>query len=80
MRLHRVRQSGDSGVSLAEVLVALFVISIVMTGAAAFFIQSLKVSGTQQQRQNSVVVANQAIEAVRAVKADRLLMGRSQAK
>jgi prepilin-type N-terminal cleavage/methylation domain-containing protein len=69
---------GDDGVSLLEVIVALTIIGMVMVSAAAFFINGLHNGNLQTQRQASVTLANQAVEAVQAVAPDKLLAGRTQ--
>lgn len=75
-RLHGRR--GDEGVSLLEVIVALMIIAGVMVSAGAFFINGLHNGNLQTQRQAAVTLANQAVEATRAVTFDKLLQGRTQ--
>ena len=72
-------QRGDDGISLVEVIVALLIMALILGAAVAFFLTSLQVSGLQSQRQSAVVLTNQAIERVQAVKPSDLLVGRSQA-
>ena len=72
------RLAPEVGTSVIEVIVALFVVALVMTGAGTFFFNSLKNSGLQSQRSTAVALTNQALEKVQAVKPDQLLIGRSQ--
>lgn len=69
----------DDGISLVEVIVALLIMALILGAAVAFFLNSLKVSGLQSQRQSAVALTNQAMERVQAVKPSDLLVGRSQA-
>lgn len=73
----RSRRRDDDGLSLVEVIVALFIVAVVMTTSALFFINGLKNSSLQVQRQTAVTLANQALEAVQAVKPSSLLKGRT---
>jgi type II secretory pathway pseudopilin PulG len=61
-----------------EVMVALGLIAIVMAGAGTLFIQSMQSSKQQQQRQVASMLADQAIEMVRAHLPSTLLNGRTQ--
>lgn len=70
---------GDDGISLIEVIVALFVIGVVMTSSAVFFVNGLRTNGLQTERQTAVTLADQALEAVQAVQPGKLLVGRTQA-
>jgi prepilin-type N-terminal cleavage/methylation domain-containing protein len=70
------RASGDDGFSLLEVLVALTVIGIVMSGVAPFLVRSVSVVGQQRTQQVAVEVANDALERVRALSPSSLLAGR----
>lgn len=69
--------SGEDGMSLVEVIVALVILAVIMTSSALFFINGLKNSSLQSQRQTAVTLANQALEAVQAVKPENLLKGRT---
>jgi prepilin-type N-terminal cleavage/methylation domain-containing protein len=70
--------SGDSGFSLIEVLVAIFVIGTVMAGVAPFLVRSLVVSVHQRSEQVAIQVANDALERVRALDPSSLLTGRGK--
>ncbi len=69
----------DEGLSLVEVMVSLLVLAVVMTAAAAFFINSLKTTNGQSQRQTAITLANQALEKTQAQTPAALLTGRTQA-
>ena len=71
--------SSDAGFSLMEVIVAVFILTIVMAAATAFFINNAHSVGGQSQRQNAVYLADQQLEAVRSVPADKLVKGRTLA-
>jgi len=83
------RHTGDdSGFSLIEVVVALFLLGIVAAAALAFFVRAMQNSTHMQRSQASVAVANQAMELARSVSAREvdtanhvsgLLIGRSSA-
>lgn len=62
-----------------EIMVALGLIAIVMAAAGTLFIQALQNSKQQQQRQVASILADQAIEVVRAHLPSTLLNGRTQA-
>jgi prepilin-type N-terminal cleavage/methylation domain-containing protein len=69
----------DSGFSMIEIVMALMIIAIVMTGALAFFINNLRSVNGQTQRQQAVNLANQQIEKVQSLPIDSLVTGRTQA-
>jgi len=80
------RGSADSGFSLIEVVVALFLLGIVAAAALAFFVRAMQNTNHLQRSQASVAVANQAMELARSVTAREvdttnhvsgLLIGRS---
>ncbi|MEU7907046.1 putative Ig domain-containing protein [Actinoplanes sp. NPDC049118] len=72
--------AGDGGFTLIEVLVALAVITMVMTAATPFIIKSVIVVAEQRSQQTAVQLASDAVERVRAIKPEFLLKGRSQQK
>jgi prepilin-type N-terminal cleavage/methylation domain-containing protein len=84
----RARQtsSGDGGFSLVEVVVAMALLTIVMTALAAFFIRGQTASNGLQRRESAIALANQTMEQVRSVSPgldasglNKLVTGRSQA-
>lgn len=76
---HATPAQGDAGMSLIETLVSLFVVGVVMTAAAAFFVSGLAHNTLQTQRQSATTLANQALEATQAVDPRLLVSGRTQA-
>lgn len=78
--LHRAAPPDpEAGVSMVEVIISLFIVGVVMTASAVFFISGLKDGSVQGQRQTAVSVANQALEAVQAVNPKQVLTGRTSA-
>lgn len=73
------RTGGDDGVSLIEVLVAMLVLTVVSTSAAAVFVSSLRTTTEQSAQQRAIAVATRALETVQSVPASQVLMGRRQA-
>ncbi len=69
---------GDEGLSLIEVMVSLLVLAVVMAAAASFFINSLRSTDSQGQRQIAVTLANQALEQTQSQTPAALLTGRTQ--
>ncbi|MDP9101786.1 MAG: IPT/TIG domain-containing protein [Actinomycetota bacterium] len=69
----------DEGLSLIEVLVSLFILAVVMTAAASFFLNSLRTTNGQSQRQTAITLANQALEKTQSQTPAALLAGRTQA-
>ncbi|MGY4642608.1 type IV pilus modification PilV family protein [Cellulomonas sp. URHB0016] len=59
--------SDDSGFSLIEVVVALFLLGVVAAAALSFFVRAMQNTSHLQRSQASVAVANQAMELVRSV-------------
>ena len=74
-RRHHDR-SCDGGFSLVEVIVALALITVVMSATAMFFIRSLQSTSLQQQRQGAIAVGEQTLEQARAISLAHLLDGR----
>ncbi|GGQ64563.1 putative Ig domain-containing protein [Couchioplanes azureus] len=70
---------GDAGLSLLEVLTALFVISTVMAGAAPFLVTSVAMSSRQRTDQVAIQVANDGLERARAIRPRELPEGRGEA-
>jgi prepilin-type N-terminal cleavage/methylation domain-containing protein len=75
----RTSTASDAGFSLMEVIVAVFILTIVMGAATAFFLNNAHSVGGQSQRQNAVYIADQQLEAVRSVPPAKLLLGRTSA-
>ena len=63
----RRRRRTDGGFTLVEVVVAMVLMSITMAAVAVLFVGGIRNSAGLQRRQAAVVVAQQALEAVRAV-------------
>jgi prepilin-type N-terminal cleavage/methylation domain-containing protein len=81
----RVRRD-DAGFSLVEVVIAMVLLTLLMTSAGTMFVGGVKHGAGLQRRQTAVVLAQQAIEAARAVSANadaqgcvKLLQGRTKA-
>ncbi|MEV6598193.1 Ig domain-containing protein [Actinoplanes sp. NPDC051346] len=69
---------GDEGMSLLEVMTALFVISTVMAGVAPFLITSVALSSRQRGDQVAIQVAIDGLERARAIRANLLPKGRGE--
>jgi len=76
----------DDGFSLVEVVLSMVLLTLLLTSAGVMFIGGIKHGAGLQRRQTAVVLAQQAIEAARAVSAVpdaqgcvKLLQGRTQA-
>lgn len=72
------RHGTDEGVTLIEVLVALFSLALVSIAAASFLVSGVNTTEQQSQAQNAVTVATQALEAVQSVPVSQVLLGRTQ--
>ena len=76
----RLRLSGrlrdDDGVSLLEALVAITIVTIVMTAVASFFVRSISATGQQRGKQVASHLADSAMEKVRALKGSAIDDGR----
>jgi len=70
---------GDEGMSLLEVMMAIFLIGTVMAAAAPFLVTSVALSNRQRADQAAVQIANGAVERVRAIKPTSLVTGRDMA-
>ena len=62
----RLDRATDDGFTLVEVVVAMMLTVVVMTGTAGFFIRSLAATRLMQQRQSAVAAGQQAMEVMRA--------------
>lgn len=72
------RHGSDDGVTLIEVLVALFSLALVSIAAASFLVSGVNTTEQQSQTQNAVTLATQALEAVQAVPVSQVLIGRTK--
>ncbi|MEV4639240.1 putative Ig domain-containing protein [Actinoplanes sp. NPDC049548] len=70
---------GDEGMSLLEVMMAIFVIGTVMAAVAPVMVTSVALSNRQRSDQAGIQVANSAIERVRALEPTKLFKGRDKA-
>jgi prepilin-type N-terminal cleavage/methylation domain-containing protein len=84
-RSARRRDRDDAGFTLVEVVIAVVLLSVIMSALAAMFTRGMQHLTGLQRRQAAVQVAAQALEAVRAVSATpgqggcvKLLQGRDQ--
>jgi prepilin-type N-terminal cleavage/methylation domain-containing protein len=71
------REQYDDGFSMIEVVVAIMIIGIVMTAAAGFFINSLRTTGGQSQRQEAVTLVDRQLENAQSTPFGQLLSGRT---
>ncbi|WP_433725363.1 putative Ig domain-containing protein [Actinoplanes sp. CA-051413] len=74
----RLRGTGDDGLSVVEVIVALAVIGTVMTAMLPFLVTSVVMVSQQRDEQAAVEIANDALERARALKPSSLLVGRGE--
>jgi len=63
--MRRRTRKKDDGFTIVEVITGIAVIAVVLAGATAFFIQSMKTVDLQGQKQAAVQVANSEMETVR---------------
>jgi prepilin-type N-terminal cleavage/methylation domain-containing protein len=77
--LERRTRRSDEGFTMAEVLVAIAVVSVVMLSLSAFFVNSIRIDSEQGDRQSAIQAADDAMERARSVKAEALVIGRDQA-
>jgi prepilin-type N-terminal cleavage/methylation domain-containing protein len=80
MRTEPVRRHLDEGFTLIEVLVALTVLTVAMTGLGAFFVNGSLTVAHQRDNRNAAVLAGNALEQIRALEEAALLDGRGQDK
>jgi type II secretory pathway pseudopilin PulG len=78
LRPGRRNDDPEAGMSLVEVVVSLTLITIVMASAGLFFVNNLRTTGGQSQRQEAVFLANRQLESVQALSPSQILTGRSQ--
>jgi prepilin-type N-terminal cleavage/methylation domain-containing protein len=67
MQEQKASRGSDDGFTLIEVIVAMILLTIVMTGLAFFFIKGQSAASGLQRREAAVALANQTMEQVRAV-------------
>ncbi|MEV4274867.1 putative Ig domain-containing protein [Actinoplanes xinjiangensis] len=78
MRSEHGRRHGDEGFTLIEMLVALTVLSVTMTGLGTVFVNSSLAVAQQRDQRNAAVIANNVLEKIRALEEGALLDGRDQ--
>jgi prepilin-type N-terminal cleavage/methylation domain-containing protein len=71
-------RSADEGFTMAEVIVAIAVVSVVMLALSAFFVNSIRVDNESGDRQSAIQAADDAMEQARALSPAALLTGRDQ--
>jgi prepilin-type N-terminal cleavage/methylation domain-containing protein len=77
---HRAESAGDdSGFTIIEVVMAIALVTIVMTALAAFFVNSASATDSQGQKQTAVQVAADAIDKARSLTGVGLLNQRDKA-
>ncbi|HEY0534491.1 MAG TPA: putative Ig domain-containing protein [Actinoplanes sp.] len=74
--LERRTRRSDEGFTMAEVLVAIAVVSVVMLSLSAFFVNSIRIDNEQGDRQSAIQAADDAMERARALQPSALLTGR----
>lgn len=78
MLVRRTRRS-DDGFTMAEVLVAIAVVSVVMLSLSAFFVNSIRIDNESGDRQSAIQAADDAMERARSVDQRALVAGRDLA-
>jgi type II secretory pathway pseudopilin PulG len=68
----------DQGSSLIEFMVAIAVISIVMSALTSFFVTAVSTTSAQSGKQVAVQLADDAVERVRAIQGAAVAVGRDQ--
>lgn len=76
-RLRPRADRDDDGISLVEVMVALFALTLVSVAAASFFVNGVRTTAVQARQQQAAALATQSLEAVQAVPVSQVLLGRS---
>ncbi|BEP15211.1 hypothetical protein acdb102_35220 [Acidothermaceae bacterium B102] len=74
----KARAERDAGFTLIEILVAMVLMTIVMSSLAVFFIGAQKSSSALRVRENAAVVADQAMDKVHSIQATKILTGRDK--
>lgn len=67
----------DSGLTLIEVMVALFMLAAVSAVAAGFFVGAVRTTEELSDKQNATALATRALEAVQSVPVSQVLSGRT---
>jgi Tfp pilus assembly protein PilV len=71
----RRRLAGDDGFVLLESVVAISLITVIMTAMATFFIGAVDSTNQQRSRQIAAQIANSSVETIRGLPASDLLTG-----
>ena len=72
----KAREARDAGFTLIEILVAMVLMTIVMSSLAVFFIGAQKSSSALRIRENATVIADQQMDKVHSIDPTKLLTGR----
>lgn len=79
-RAAQVRQGApDAGITLVEVMAALFVLTLVSAAAASFFVSAVRTTADQSLKQSAGALATEAVEAVQSVPVTQVVKGRTRA-
>jgi prepilin-type N-terminal cleavage/methylation domain-containing protein len=70
----------DEGFSMVEMMVALLIIAIVSAASIAFFVDNIRGVNDQRQHQEAVYLAEQQMESVQSLPANKLVAGRTHAE
>jgi len=73
---HRRARGSDEGFTMAEVLVAIAVVSVVMLALSAFFVNSIRIDNEAGDRQSGIQAADDAMERVRSLAPGAVRTGR----
>ena len=68
------RRHGDNGFVLLETLVAISLISVVMAAFTTFFVNSVAFTSQQRATQAATMIANSAVDTIRAAPPSDLLV------
>ncbi|MDQ6851865.1 MAG: putative Ig domain-containing protein, partial [Actinomycetota bacterium] len=74
-----MRRAGDGGFILLESVIAISVITVIMSAVGAEFVNGLISTSQQRTQQVAVQVADSAVEQIRALHASDLIVGRDSA-
>ena len=72
----KAREARDAGFTLIEILVAMVLMTIVMSSLAVFFIGAQKSGAALRIRENAAVVADEAMDHVHSLDPTKLITGR----
>lgn len=76
----RAKTRHDDGFTLVEVIVALLILSIILTASIAFVVRAGTLSSYQQHNQVAVTIANQAMERVSATTPNQVALVKGRTK